>query len=229
MDEAHRRERPHYPQLDARIASYELAARMQIEATDALDLSQESEQTKQMYGLNEEQTRSYGTRCLMARRLIERGVRFVQLFIEFQIWDAHSGLKKSLDYSCGKTDKPVAALLTDLKQRGLLDKTLVLWGGEFGRMPVAQARAGDAAGRDHGPKGFSIWMAGGGVKRGYMHGATDEIGYHAAENRVSVHDLHATLLHLLGMDARRLTYNRHGLDERLTDQYPARVVKEILT
>ena len=228
MDEAHRRERPRYPELDARIASYELAARMQIEATDALDLSRESEQTKEMYGLNEERTRSYGTRCLMARRLIERGVRFVQLFIEFQIWDAHSGLKKSLDYSCGKTDKPVAALLTDLKQRGLLDKTLVLWGGEFGRMPVAQARAGDVEGRDHGPKGFTVWMAGGGVKGGYVHGATDEIGYHASENRVSVHDLHATLLHLLGMDARRLTYNRHGLDERLTDQYPARVVKEIL-
>ncbi|MDA1313815.1 MAG: DUF1501 domain-containing protein [Acidobacteria bacterium] len=229
MDEAHRLERPRYPQLDARIASYELAARMQVEASDALDLSQESEQTKQMYGLNEERTRSYGTRCLMARRLVERGVRFVQLFIEFQIWDAHSGLQKSLDYSCGKTDKPVAALLTDLKQRGLLDKTLVLWGGEFGRMPVSQTRAGDAAGRDHGPKGFSVWMAGGGVKRGYVHGATDEIGYHAVENRVSVHDLHATMLHTLGMDARRLTYNRHGLDERLTDQYPARVVKEILS
>jgi hypothetical protein len=176
MDEAHRLERPRYPQLDARIASYELAARMQIEAGDALDLSQESEQTKQMYGLDEERTRSYGTRCLMARRLVERGVRFVQIFIEFQIWDAHSGLEKSLDYSCGKTDKPVAALLTDLKQRGLLDKTLVLWGGEFGRMPVSQMRAGDVAGRDHGPKGFSVWMAGSGVKRGYVHGATGEIG-----------------------------------------------------
>ena len=228
LDESHRGQRPRYPELDARIASYELAARMQVEATDALDLSQESEKTKEMYGLNDEQTRSYGTRCLMARRLVERGVRFVQLFIEYQIWDSHSDLQKGLDYSCGKTDKPVAALLTDLKQRGLLDKTLVLWGGEFGRMPVSQERAGHTSGRDHGPMGFSIWMAGGGIKRGYTHGSTDEIGYHAAEDRVSVHDLHATFLHQLGMDARELTYKRHGLDERLIDQYPARVIKEIL-
>ena len=228
LDDAHRRQRPRYPELDARIGSYELAARMQIAATDALDLSQESEQTKQMYGLDEEPTRSYGTRCLMARRLVERGVRFVQLFIEYQIWDAHSKLKESLDYSCAKTDKPIAALITDLKQRGLLDTTLLLWGGEFGRMPVSQVRADYAAGRDHGPKGFSVWLSGGGVKGGYVHGATDDVGYHAAENRVSVHDLHATLLHLLGMDARKLAYRRHGLDERLTDQYPTRVVKEIL-
>ena len=228
LDEIHRGQRPRYPELDARIASYELAARMQIEATDALDLSQESEDTKQAYGLNDEATRSYGTRCLMARRLVERGVRFVQLFIEYQIWDAHSKLKESLDYSCLKTDKPIAALVADLKQRGLLDRTLVLWGGEFGRMPVAQVRADYAAGRDHGPMGFSIWMAGGGIREGYTHGATDEIGYHAVQDRVSVHDLHATLLHQLGLDARRLTYRRHGLDERLTDQYPARVVKEIL-
>ncbi len=228
LDEAHRRQRPRYPELDARIGSYELAARMQIAATDALDLSQESEQTKQMYGLHEEATRSYGTRCLMARRLVERGVRFVQLFIEYQIWDQHSQLEEGLNYSCAKTDKPVAALLTDLKQRGLLDTTLLLWGGEFGRMPVSQMRADYADGRDHGPQGFSVWLAGGGVKGGCIHGATDDIGYHAAENRVSVHDLHATFLHLLGMDARRLTYRRHGLDERLTDQYPTRVVKEIL-
>ncbi len=228
LDDAHRQQRPRYPDLDARIASYELAARMQIAATDALDLSQESEQTRQMYGLHEEATRSYGTRCLMARRLVERGVRFVQLFIEYQIWDAHAQLEKNHNYSCGKTDKPIGALLTDLKQRGLLDSTLLLWGGEFGRMPVAQMRAGYMAGRDHGPQGFSVWLAGGGVKGGCIHGATDDIGYHATEDRVSVHDLHATLLHLLGMDARKLTYRRHGLDERLTDQYPTRVVKEIL-
>ena len=228
LDDVHRGNRPRYPELDARISSYELAARMQIEATDALDLSQETEKTKQAYGLDDERTRSYGTRCLMARRLVERGVRFIQLFIEYQIWDAHSNLEKGLNYSCGKTDKPVAALLNDLKQRGMLDTTLVLWGGEFGRMPVSQERENYAAGRDHGPMGFSIWMAGGGIKRGYIHGSTDEIGYHAAEGRVSVHDLHATLLQQLGLDARALTYRRHGLDERLIDQYPARVVKEIL-
>ena len=228
LDETHKKERPYRPDLDARIASYELAARMQVEASDALDLSQEDERTKEMYGLNDERTASYGKRCLMARRLVERGVRFVQIFIEFQIWDAHSSLEKSLDYSCGKTDKPVAALLADLKERGLLDSTLVIWGGEFGRMPIAQIRGNESAGRDHGPKGFSIWMAGGGVKGGYVHGATDEIGLNAVEDRVSVHDFHATMLHLLGMDSRNLIFDRHGLKERLTDQYPARVVKELL-
>ena len=228
LDEAHKMDRPYHPGLQARIASYELAARMQVEATDALDLSREDERSKEMYGLNDERTASYGKRCLMARRLVERGVRFVQIFIEFQIWDAHSNLQESLDYSCGKTDKPVAALLADLKERGLLDSTLVIWGGEFGRMPIAQMRGNDSAGRDHGPKGFSIWMAGGGVKGGKVHGATDEIGLNAVEDRVSVHDFHATMLHLLGMDFRNLVFERHGLKERLTDQYPARVVQEVL-
>ncbi len=228
IDEAHRRARPGYPDLDARIASYELAARMQLATTNALDLSQESEKTREMYGLDDELTASYGKRCLMARRLVERGVRFVQIFIEFQIWDTHSDLEKGLRYSCGKTDKPIAALITDLKQRGLLDSTLVIWGGEFGRMPLSQVGRTGGAGRDHGPDGFSLWMAGGGVKGGYVHGATDEIGHKAVEDRVSVHDFHATMLHLLGLDARQLVYQRHGLDERLTDQYPARVVSEIL-
>ncbi len=183
---------------------------------------------KEMYGLNEEATASYGKRCLMARRLVERGVRFVQLFIEYQIWDAHSGLEDSLRYSCGKTDKPAAALIQDLKQRVLLDSTLVIWGGEFGRMPNSQLRQGQgSAGRDHGPSGFSIWMAGG-VKAGYVHGATDEMGHKAAENRVSVHDFHATMLHLLGLNFRNLVYERNGLKERLTDQFPARVVSEVL-
>jgi len=202
---------------------------MQIAATDALDLSQESEQTKEMYGLNQEITASYGRRCLMARRLIERGVRFVQIYIEGQIWDAHSDLEKSLRYSCGKTDKPAAALLKDLKQRGLLDSTLVIWGGEFGRMPLSQVRDNtSSAGRDHGPSGFSLWMAGGGVKAGVVHGATDDLGHKAVENRVSVHDFHATMLHLLGMNYRNLVYQRHGLNERLTDQFPASVISEIL-
>lgn len=227
LQESHRQLHPGYPDLDARISSFELAARMQLSATDALDLSQESEQTREMYGLNQEATSSYGKRCLMARRLVERGVRFVQIFIEYQIWDAHSDLEKSLRYSAGKTDQPAAALIKDLKQRGLLDSTLVIWGGEFGRMPISQGRTA-SVGRDHGPSGFSIWMAGGGVKRGYVHGATDDIGHKAVENRVSVHDFHATLLHLLGLNFRDLVYDRNGLKERLTDQIPARVVSEIL-
>jgi hypothetical protein len=165
----------------------------------------------------------------MARRLVERGVRFVQIYIEGQIWDAHSDLEKSLRYSCGKTDKPAAALLKDLKQRGLLDGTLVIWGGEFGRMPLSQVRDNAAsAGRDHGPSGFSLWMAGGGVKGGVAHGSTDDLGHKAVENRVSVHDFHATMLHLLGMNYRDLVYERHGLNERLTDQFPSRVISEIL-
>ena len=224
-----RPEWPHEPYLEGRIASYELAARMQLAASDALDLKQESEQTQQMYGLNDPLTRSYGTRCLMARRLVERGVRFVQLYIEEQIWDAHTDLDPSLRYSCGKTDQPVAALLKDLKQRGLLESTLVVWGGEFGRLPLSQTMAkSKSAGRDHGPSGFSVWLAVGGAKGGTTYGATDELGHKAVENRVSVHDFHATILHLLGMDFRELTYQRHGLDERLTDQFPARVVSEVI-
>ena len=230
LDRAHLERRPGEPDLAARIASYELAARMQVEASDALDLAQESEQTKQEYGLDHEPTRSYGTRCLMARRLVERGVRFVQLYIEKQIWDAHTQLDKSLRYSCEKTDRPTAALLADLKRRGLLDSTLVVWGGEFGRLPLGQGDATDTTrlGRDHGPNGFSLWLAGGGAKGGTVYGATDELGNHAVENPVSVHDLHATVLHLLGMSARDLVYRRHGLDERLTDQFPARVIEELI-
>lgn len=229
MDQAHLAEHSDQPKLEARIASYELAARMQIEATDACELSQESEATREMYGINQPETQSYGRRCLMARRLVERGVRFVQIFIEVQAWDVHVDLEKSLGYICAKTDKPIAALIKDLKQRGLLDSTLVIYGGEFGRLPLAQARDNATKpGRDHNPSGFTMWMAGGGVKRGYVHGATDELGHKAVENRVSVHDFHATMLHLLGMDFRKLVFDRNGLKERLTDQYPARVVSEIL-
>jgi hypothetical protein len=229
MDDAHRRQRPREPNLDARIASYELAARMQMAATDALDLSKESEETKETYGLNDPVSHSFGKRCLMARRLVERGVRFVQIYIEGQIWDNHFQIDKELRYCCGKTDQPSAALVKDLKQRGLLDDTLVVWGGEFGRLPIAQT-IGDLskAGRDHSPSGFSVWMAGGGAKGGVVHGATDEIGHKAVEGRVSVHDFHATILHLLGLNNRDLTFPRHGLDERLTDQFPARVVDEII-
>ena len=227
MDAAHRDRHPGNVELQARIANYELAARMQMEATDALDLSKESEATKEAYGLNDERTASYGKRCLMARRLIERGVRLVQIYIEGQIWDNHNKIWEGLEYACGKTDRPSAALVRDLKDRGLLDSTLVVWGGEFGRLPIAQA-PGDTAGRDHGPSGFSLWMAGGGVKRGFGYGATDEIGYRAAENKVSVHDFHATVLHLLGMNHRDLTFQREGRHERITDEFPARVVNEIL-
>jgi uncharacterized protein (DUF1501 family) len=202
---------------------------MQITATDALDLSKASEKTREAYGLNDESTASYGRRCLIARRLVERGVRYVQIFIEFQIWDAHSGLEQSLRYSTGKTDKPSAALLKDLKDRGLLDSTLVIWGGEFGRMPISQMHQGEgSAGRDHGPAGFSIWMAGGGVKGGLVHGATDDLGHKAVDQRVSVHDFHATMLHCLGLNYRDLVFERQGLKERITDQTPARVVTEIL-
>ena len=230
MDERHRGQRPDEPNLDARIAAYELAARMQVAASDALDLSGESDETKEMYGMNDPVSRSFGKRCLMARRLVERGVRFVQIYIESQIWDNHFQINKELRYCCGKTDRPSGALVKDLKRLGLLDDTLVVWGGEFGRLPIAQT-IGDPskAGRDHSPSGFSLWMAGGGVKGGTIHGATDEIGHKAVEDRVSVHDFHATILHLLGMHVRDLTYHRHGLDERLTDQFPARVVSEILS
>ena len=230
LDRAHLRERPNEPYLEGRIASYELAARMQLAASDALDLSKETEQTREMYGLNRKESASYGKRCLMARRLVERGVRFVQLYIENQIWDAHSDLDKMLRYSCAKTDQPVTALLTDLKQRGLLDSTLVVWGGEFGRLPLSQTQASSGiAGRDHGPSGFSVWMAGGGIRGGTTYGATDDFGHKAVENRVSVHDFHATILNQLGMNFRDLAYERHGLHERLTDQFPARIVSEILT
>lgn len=228
IDAAHRDRHPGNVELAARIANYELAARMQMAATDALDIGKESEATRRMYGLDNERTASYGKRCLMARRLVERGVRLVQIYIEGQIWDNHNKLQAGLEYACGKTDQPAAALLADLKQRGLLDSTLVVWGGEFGRLPIAQGE-GANVGRDHGPSGFSVWMAGGGIKGGTTYGATDEIGYRAAENKVSVHDFHATILHLLGMDHRRLVFEREGRNERITDEFPARVVSDILT
>lgn len=230
LDEAHRDKHLAHTELNARIASYELAARMQISATDALDLSQERESTREMYGLNDETTSSYGKRCLMARRLVERGVRMVQIYMNCKggnnPWDHHSNLDKALRRSCAETDKPVGALLKDLKQRGLLESTLVIWGGEFGRLPLSQG--GEDPGRDHGATGFSIWMAGGGTKGGTVYGATDDFGYKAVENPVGVHDFHATMLHLLGLNHEKLVYDHHGLKEKLTGVEPARVVKEIL-
>ena len=228
LDHIHKRSHGNQLQLDARIASYELAARLQLEASDALDIAKESAATREMYGIGQEPTDSYGRRCLMARRLVERGVRFVQLYINGQIWDNHSNLEGGMREASLRTDKPVAALLADLKQRGLLENTLVIWGGEFGRMPIAQTDAGPAAGRDHNPKGFSLWMAGAGVKRGIVYGATDDIGYEAVENKVSVTDWHATILHLLGLDYQKLVFDQSGLKEKLTSVYEARIVKEIL-
>jgi hypothetical protein len=228
LDRIHKRSHPNQLQLDARIAGYELAARLQLEASDALDISKESAETREMYGIGQEPTDSYGRRCLMARRLVERGVRFVQLYINGQIWDNHTGLESGMRHASQRTDKPTAALLTDLKQRGLLDSTLLIWGGEFGRTPIAQTDAGPTAGRDHNPKGFSLWMAGGGVKSGVVHGATDDIGYEAVENKVSVTDWHATILHCLGLDYQKLVFDQSGLKEKITSVYEGRIVKEIL-
>ena len=226
LNESHRAEHATFaPELEARIASYELAARMQLSAGQALNLAEESAATQAEYGLGQKKTESYGRRCLIARRLIERGVRFVQIFVEQQIWDTHNKNAEGTKNCCEQTDQPVAALLADLKRRGLLESTLVIWGGEFGRTPVSQS--GD--GRDHHKQGFSLWLAGGGIKGGQAYGATDELGYHAVENRVMVADLHATVLHLLGLDHRRVNYHLHGRDERLTDVYDARVLSELLT
>jgi len=231
LDEMHKRQRPGQPALDARIASYELAARMQLATTDALDLSGESPATLDMYGVGSKPTDSYARRCLIARRLVERGVRFVQLYINAQIWDNHTTLAKDLKSACQRTDQPVAALLQDLKQRGLLDNTLVVWGGEFGRLPIAQLPADKderKAGRDHNKNAFCTWMAGGGVKGGTTHGATDDLGLAAVEHRVSVPDWHATILHLLGLRHDELIFAQNGLNEKLTGVDEARPVKGIL-
>jgi hypothetical protein len=221
----HLAERPRIAaELEARIASYEMAGRMQLHAGDALNLAGETAETLALYGVGVAPTDSYARRCLIARRLIERGVRVVQLFVEGQIWDTHAKNAAGTRSCCEQTDKPVAALLQDLKRRGLLESTLVMWGGEFGRTPVSQS--GD--GRDHHKQGFSLWLAGGGIRGGQAYGATDELGYHAVENRTMVADLHATVLHLLGLDHRRVTYHQHGRDERLTDVYDAHVLERLL-
>ncbi|MDP6442621.1 MAG: DUF1501 domain-containing protein, partial [Pirellulaceae bacterium] len=231
LDRIHRKQRPGQLQLDARIASYELAARMQLSASDALAIDTESAATLDEYGIGDKTTDAFGRQCLLARRLVERGVRFVQVYPVGQQWDNHNNIGTSLPSICGKTDKPIGALLADLKQRGLLKDVLVVWGGEFGRLPVAQLRPGadvKKAGRDHGPNGFSVWFAGAGVKAGVTHGATDEIGWRAAENRVSVNDWHATILHLLGMNNEQLYFESRGFKEKLTGIEKVRIIKEIL-
>ena len=213
--------------LAARISSYELAFRMQMSAAECTDLKGESQAIRKLYGLDHPTTAHFGRNCLLARRLVERGVRFVQLYSGGnegpKAWDAHDDLKRNHDLHCAETDGPIAALLDDLKINGMLDTTLVIWGGEFGRSPVAE----NGKGRDHHPKGFTMWMAGGGIKGGMVHGATDEFGYHAVKDRVSIPDLHATILNQLGFDHEKLTYRFTGRDYRLTD-VSGEVVRSIL-
>jgi hypothetical protein len=214
-------------ELSARIASYELAFRMQQHAPEAVDLSQESAETKALYGVDDPETNDFGTRCLLARRLVERGVRFVLLFsgggpVSAQ-WDAHDDMVSNHNKMCRWTDRPMAGLLKDLKRRGLLDETLVVWTSEFGRTPVTQ----NGKGRDHNPYGFTSWVAGGGVKGGAVHGATDEIGYRAVQDPVHPRDFHATILHLLGLEHMRLTYLHNGRYERLTD-FGGEVIRSIV-
>jgi len=223
LNERFSRENPGDTELEARIGAYELAYQMQSAAPEAVDLSKESEATKKLYGLDEPETSVFGTNCLLARRLVERGVRFVELYAgSGSGWDAHTELEKNHSKHCRATDKPIAGLLSDLKSRGMLDETLVVWGGEFGRTPFNEK--GD--GRDHNPWGFTMWMAGGGAKGGQYIGATDEIGLRAVERPVHVHDIHASILWLLGMDHISLTYMHNGRAERPTEVYGS-VIQEL--
>jgi len=213
MNRHHAERHPENTELAARIANFETAAKMQSAVPEALDLSGESEATKKLYGLDHPDTEEYGRRCLIARRLVERGVRFVQLFLSGQPWDTHDKNAERLRGLCAKTDKPSAALVKDLKSRGLLDSTVVLWTGEFGRLPISQGKDG----RDHNRHAFSLWAAGGGFRAGHVHGATDDFGYKSVRDVVSVHDFHATLLHQLGMDHRAVTFPSEGRAMSLTD------------
>ncbi len=229
INEEHLRLRPQGQELAARIQTFELAFRMQSEAPEAVDLTRENARTLEMYGVGKQPTDEFGRNCLIARRLVERGVRFVQLYsggghLE-DTWDAHQSVETNHGQHGAEVDQPIAALLTDLEQRGLLDTTLVLWGGEFGRMPFSEGIG--KIGRNHNPYGFSMWLAGGGVRGGTTYGATDDLGFGAAVDKVHVHDLHATILHLLGIDHERLTYLHQGREDRLTDVH-GRVLKEVV-
>ena len=227
LNREHLERNPEDNELSARIQSYELAYRMQVHATEAIDIGKESEATRKLYGLDDKPTQYFGRQALMARRLIERGVRIVQLYSgggnHEPTWDQHWSLKKFHGQHSAETDLPIAGLMTDLKSRGLFNDTLILWHGEFGRMPISQRLDG----RDHNPDGFTVWMAGGGIKGGTVVGATDHYGYKAVENRKSVYDFHATILHLMGMDHEKLTYHHNGRDMRLTDVH-GNVIKEVL-
>ncbi len=236
LNQEHLATRPGYSDLSARIASYELAYQLQSEAPEALDLSSENPKTLEQYGVFDPKGKHklsvgpgpFARQCLVARRLIERGVRFVQIYHggghQQQNWDAHFGVEENLAIHCPEIDKPISALLTDLKQRGLLDETLVVWGGEFGRQPVSQNKGG----RDHNPKGFSYFLAGGDIKKGFSYGETDEIGHEAVIGRRHIRDLHATILHAMGLDHERLTYFYGGLDQRLTGPQSASVIDELI-
>jgi len=230
LNRLHMASREEDSRLSARIESFELAYRMQTEAPEAFGVETESDATKELYGLNEKPTEIFGKQCLMARRLIERGVRCVQVYHtetsqrkSCQLWDQHGGLTQGLRDNCAATDKPIAGLIKDLKSRGLLEDTIVLWGGEFGRTPTAEGNDG----REHHPFGFTMWMAGGGVKGGQAYGATDEFGWHAIEKPVHIHDLHATILHLMGLNHEQLTYRYSGRDYRLTDVF-GNVVNDLI-
>ena len=227
LNNLHREQRNDDDTLSARMESFELAFRMQTEAPEAFDLKGETAVMNRQYGLDRPETEQFGRQCLLARRLVERGVRFVQLYHTtggFQPWDQHSGLKAGHEKNAMATDQPIAGLLADLKARGLLEDTLVVWGGEFGRTPTAEGKDG----RDHHPFGFTMWLAGGGVRGGMASGATDEFGWDAIENRMHVHDLHATMLHLLGLDHKHLTYRFAGRDFRLTDVH-GQVASDIIS
>ena len=227
LNQSHLESRPGETDLEARIASYELASRMQTSASEALDLDRETQSTRDLYGADDAATAQMAEACLLARRLVERGVRFVQIWNYG--WDMHENIFESLTSRCQATDKPCAALVTDLKQRGLLDSTIVQWGGEMGRLPVVQDRGeGKKPGRDHNTEGFSIWMAGGGLKAGHIHGATDEFGHRAVENIVTQHDFHATLLHQLGLDQEALQHEVNGQPVALIEPGQGKIVKDIL-
>lgn len=220
----HRQARPFDSDLEARIAAYELAFKMQAAAPEVVDLSQETAETHKLYGLDDKRTQRNARNCLLARRLVERGVRFVQLYMgSGSKWDAHANVEGNHSRYCLESDKPIAGLLQDLKRRGLLETTLVVWGGEFGRTPMSES----GNGRDHNPWGFTVWMAGGGIKGGVTYGSTDELGLYAVEKPVHVHDLHATILHCLGLDHRRLTFFHNGRDERPTIN-GGKVIRDIL-
>jgi uncharacterized protein (DUF1501 family) len=226
LNHRHARLRQDDDELLARMQSYELAFRMQAAAPEIVDLARETAATHRLYGLDDVRTRDFGERCLLARRMIERGVRFVQVYSgDTNGWDAHTDVATNHGHYCAKTDKPVSALLTDLAQRGLLHDTLVIWCGEFGRMPMSE----QGTGRDHNPWGYSGWMAGAGIRGGRAYGATDAIGLRAEEKPVHIRQFHATLLRLLGIDHERLTYNHNGLEERLTGPAEVHVVEDLLT
>ncbi len=226
LNREHLAQHPGEHDLAARISSFELAARMQTSAREALELSQETEATQKLYGLDNPKTREFGTRCLIARRLIERGVRFVEICTGNQTWDHHGGIVTGLPDVCARTDRPTSALIKDLKQRGLLDSTLVHWGGEMGRLPVVQNEKN--IGRDHNTYGFSMWLAGGGIKRGCVHGATDEFGHKAVENVVNHYDYHATLFYLFGLDATKIAFPRPTGLGTILDGQPGQIVSAIL-